>query len=225
VKVSPATFNKKKCAVTPGWEWVQGKGCRKVKGAKTSPSPGAVQTKVKKGKSKSKSKAKGKSKSKQDAKSPSTFNKTKCQVTSGWQWVQGVGCRKVRDYNRPKNKKKEGEAGEEEEAGEGDGEEEEVEEDKKSATCPKLSPSAFNEATCKATPGWQWIEGVGCRKLRNYKGSPNAVNPPASTGAAPEVAAALQDTAKALQSMMPAIQKLTAVATKPPSCVGGVCPM
>lgn len=211
--------------MTPGWEWVQGKGCRKVKkGRKTSGSEEEtegseeetegsdeeVEEKVTKTKSK-------KSRKSKDGKSPSTYNKKKCQVTPGWQWVQGVGCRKVRDYNKVKEAQGDASAP----AGTPDS---------------KISPSTFNEALCKATAGWQWVPGVGCRKIRNYKmgdaGLPSTTSTalPSNVGAA-SGNEALEETAKMLQSIMPTIQKINTAAAKAKantamaSCPGGVCPV
>lgn len=229
VKVSPSTYNKKKCAVTPGWEWVQGKGCRKVKkgkkkGAKaeegseeTEGSEDEQETEGSEEEGKQKTTAKKRTRKSKDGKSPSTYNKKKCQATPGWQWVQGVGCRKVRDYNKAKE-------------AEGD------------ASAPagtpgsKISPSTFNEALCKATAGWQWVPGVGCRKIRNYKMG-DAGLPSTTSTALPSTTAnaggneTLEETAKLLQTIMPTIQKLNTATAKAKanaamaSCPGGVCPV
>lgn len=229
VKVSPSTYNKKKCAVTPGWEWVQGKGCRKVKkgkkksgkgeeGGDSDDASGSEEEETEGSDEESATHKPKKSRKSKDGKSPSTYNKKKCQATPGWQWVQGVGCRKVRDYN----KKKEAEGDASAPAGTADS---------------KISPSTFNEALCKATAGWQWVPGVGCRKIRNYKmgdaGLPSTTSTalPSSSGNGSGGTEALEETAKMLQSIMPTIQKINTAAAKAKanaamaSCPDGVCPV
>ena len=206
---------------------MQGKGCRKVKkgkkksgkgGDSEEESGGSEEEEETEGSEEEEVKPKKSRKSK-DGKSPSTYNKKKCQATPGWQWVQGVGCRKVRDYN----KKKEAEGDASAPAGTPDS---------------KISPSTFNEALCKATAGWQWVPGVGCRKIRNYKmgdaGLPSTTStalPSSGSGAAASGTEALEETAKMLQSIMPAIQKINSAAAKAKanaamaSCPDGVCPV
>lgn len=121
VKVSPASYNQKKCMATPGWEWVRGKGCRKVRAESKSPSsspssessessdsdsdadrspPVPPKPAPKPAKSKGKAKASSGQHKPEVTQSPSRFNKEKCLATPGWTWTPG-GCRKIRNYNLP----------------------------------------------------------------------------------------------------------------------------
>lgn len=198
---------------------MQGKGCRKVKKGKDSGGSEDKETEGSDEDEEEKAQKPKKSRKSKDGKSPSTYNKKKCQATPGWQWVQGVGCRKVRDYN----KKKEAEGDASAPAGTPDS---------------KISPSTFNEALCKATAGWQWVPGVGCRKIRNYKmgdaGLPSTTTtalPSSSDKSSASGTEALEETAKMLQSIMPTIQKINTAAAKAKanaamaSCPDGVCPV
>lgn len=96
-KVSPAAYNRRKCMVTPGWEWVQGKGCRKLRPESPPHSRNASESSDTESPSPPVKQKRGVSKVKE---SPSRFNKEKCLVTPGWTWTAG-GCRKIREYNVP----------------------------------------------------------------------------------------------------------------------------